>query len=361
MGNRENANGFSEKPLPKSWEKCYNKKRYFHVCARRHAMILTEEKNYTMSLELEDCQNMTGFTGNTIELEFSNKELLHAVLTCGMPVQRMTAGFFSKKRLELIYKLFLTETALDTEGDRIKKAKRIAYLDSSEKSVMSYYMGMFFTKLISKRLYETDYLTHLNLIRNRAGDGYLDFFDSEWRPDMVGLCTAHNRWSVWEAKGGSNRREQALKKGSQQAAAIESINGMEPDPAAVCMTYYDHSFLCGVVRKPEKSAVKSREKVEYAEEEFYRAYYQPLCELFTEQGTRLHFQGGNAEISISVPCFPQWEQEEEERKLHVGMSKKLLFCLMENHYEKLKTERDSLVGNSCPPGAFMGSDGIYIR
>ena len=80
----------------------------------------------------------------------------------------MTTAYFSKKKLELIYKLFLVETALDTEGDRLKKARRIAYLDSSEKSVMSYYMGMFLTKLISRRLYGVDYLTHLNLIQRHG-------------------------------------------------------------------------------------------------------------------------------------------------------------------------------------------------
>ena len=127
-------------------------------------MILTEDKTYTISLEQEDCGSTTGLVNKNTELVFSNKELLHAVVTCGMPIQRMTASFLSKKKLELTYKMFLVETALDTEGDRLKKAKRIAYLDSSEKSVMSYYMGMFLTKLISGRLYGADYLTHLNLI-----------------------------------------------------------------------------------------------------------------------------------------------------------------------------------------------------
>ena len=47
--------------------------------------------------------------------------------------------------------MFLVETALDTEGDRLKKAKRIAYLDSSEKSVMSYYMGMFADKAYQRK------------------------------------------------------------------------------------------------------------------------------------------------------------------------------------------------------------------
>lgn len=324
-------------------------------------MILTEDKKYTMSLEMEDRESTTGLTSKNIELEFSNKELLHAVVTCGMPIQRMTAGFFSKKRLELTYKLFLAETALDTEGDRIKKAKRIAYLDSSEKSVMSYYMGMFLTKLISKRMYDTDYLTHLNLIEKADGDGFIDFFNSEWRPDMIGLQVTDQAWSVWEAKGGSNRREQALKKGSQQAAAIASINGKIPSPAAVCMTYYDHGFLCGVVREPEKTEEKHREEVRFAKEDFFRAYYKPICELFTEQGTRLHFHDKNAEISVAVPYFPDGKKDEEERMIHVGMARELLFSLMENDYKKLTADRKKLLEISCPEGAFMGSDGIYIR
>ena len=61
-------------------------------------MILTEDKTYTMSLELEDQKNSTGLTNNTVELAFTNKELLHAILTCGLPIQRMTVLFPGKKK-----------------------------------------------------------------------------------------------------------------------------------------------------------------------------------------------------------------------------------------------------------------------
>ena len=131
-------------------------------------MILTDDKVYTMSLETESNNMDSGLINNTTELEFTNKELLHAMITCGMPIQRLTAAFPEKKRLEFLYKLFLVETALDAEGDRLKKAKKTAYLDSSEKSVISYYMGMFFTKMISHRLYKSEYLTNLNLIETPA-------------------------------------------------------------------------------------------------------------------------------------------------------------------------------------------------
>ena len=213
-------------------------------------MILTEDKTYTMSLETEDNSSDSVLTNKTVELEFSNKELLHAIITCGMPIQRLTAAYPEKRRLEFLYKLFLVETALDTEGDRLKKARKIAYLDSSEKSVISYYMGMFFTKMISSRLYGTDYLAQLNLIRKPDEKGFIDFFASEWRPEMIGYRSGTQTWSVWEAKGGSNRREQALKKGAQQLEAIGTVNGVGPDPGVVCMTYYDHGYLCGILREP---------------------------------------------------------------------------------------------------------------
>lgn len=78
-------------------------------------MILTEDKTYTMSLETEDNSSDSVLTNKTVELEFSNKELLHAIITCGMPIQRLTAAYPEKRRLEVLYKLFLVETALDTE------------------------------------------------------------------------------------------------------------------------------------------------------------------------------------------------------------------------------------------------------
>ena len=81
-------------------------------------MILTEDKTYTMSLETEDNSSDSVLTNKTVELEFSNKELLHAIITCGMPIQRLTAAYPEKRRLEVLYKLFLVETALETGSRR---------------------------------------------------------------------------------------------------------------------------------------------------------------------------------------------------------------------------------------------------
>ena len=322
-------------------------------------MILTDDKVYTMSLETESNNMDSGLINNTTELEFTNKELLHAMITCGMPVQRLTAAFPEKKRLEFLYKLFLVETALDAEGDRLKKAKKTAYLDSSEKSVISYYMGMFFTKMISHRLYKSEYLTNLNLIETPDGKEFIDFFASEWRPEMIGYKPDTQKWSVWEAKGGSNYREQALKKGAAQLRSIGTLNSSKPDPAAVCMTYYDHGYLCGILREPDGDT--EGEELKFSEEAFYKAYYRPICELFLDKGSNLRMYDGYAEISLELPYFTEDYREPDERKLCIGISRKLLNQLMEEDYSAVAESRRNVQEESCPEGAYMGVDGIYIR
>lgn len=322
-------------------------------------MILTDDKVYTMSLETESNNIDSGLTNNTTELEFTNKELLHAMVTCGMPIQRLTAAFPEKKRLEFLYKLFLVETALDAEGDRLKKAKKTAYLDSSEKSVISYYMGMFFTKMISHRLYKSEYLTNLNLIETPDGKEFIDFFASEWRPEMIGYKPDTQKWSVWEAKGGSNYREQALKKGAAQLKSIGTLNSSKPDPAAVCMTYYDHGYLCGILRKPEGDT--EGEQLKFSEEAFYKAYYRPICELFLDKGSNLRMYDGYAEVSLELPYFTEDYREPDERKLCIGISRKLLNQLMEEEYSAVAESRRNVQEEHCPEGAYMGIDGIYIR
>lgn len=322
-------------------------------------MILTDDKVYTMSLETESNNMDSGLINNTTELEFTNKELLHAMITCGMPVQRLTAAFPEKKRLEFLYKLFLVETALDAEGDRLKKAKKTAYLDSSEKSVISYYMGMFFTKMISHRLYKSEYLTNLNLIETPDGKEFIDFFASEWRPEMIGYKPDTQKWSVWEAKGGSNYREQALKKGAAQLRSIGTLNSSKPDPAAVCMTYYDHGYLCGILREPDGNT--EGEQLKFSEEAFYKAYYRPICELFLDKGSNLRMYDGYAEISLELPYFTEDYREPDERKFCIGISRKLLNQLMEEDYSAVAESRRNVQEESCPEGAYMGVDGIYIR
>jgi hypothetical protein len=298
-----------------------------------------------------------------VELEFSGRELLHAVITCGMPIQRLTPAYMNTRKMEILYKIFLVETALEAEGDRLQKSKSTAYLDSSEKSVISYYLGMFFTKLISRKMYNVDHLTHLNLIRKTSGDGFIDFFNSEWRPEMIGYSVAKDSWSVWEAKGGSNMRVQALQKGAKQLEAIASVNGKQPDPPAVCMTYYEHGYLSAIVRRPaDTGTVKAKESLDISVENFYRAYYQPILELFQEQGMRI--LGQDVEITLPIPDFAGAGAGHTGRSIRIGMPITLLECLADERCgmaRKISGMQERGSGRAADDHRYVGADGIYIR
>lgn len=318
-------------------------------------MILTEDKVYTLSLDIEG-ESDDALGNRIVEFTFTNKELLHAIITCGMPIQRLSSAYIGKRQMEVSQKIFVTETALENQGEHLKKSTQTMYLDSSEKSVISYYMGMFFTKLISKKLYDIDYLTTLNMIESEDGD-YIDYFKAKWRPDMIGYKAATETWSVWEAKGGSNRRAPALKLGCQQAGEIQTINGAAPETAAVCMTYYDHGYLTAIIKnaKAEEGAPLKIDKRSY-----YKAYYEGIRQLFLEFGHTMKWEDGNVEIQIDVPYFHQEERRGEVRTIKVGLSETLFQKIMKEKYEEIEMI-DRVPINKCQDDRFVGGDGVYIK
>lgn len=319
-------------------------------------MILTEDKKYSISLVIED-ENETGLGSEAVELEFTNKELLHAILTCGMPIQRLSQAYMNKRKMEILYKIFLVETALDAEGDRLKKSPRTMYLDSSEKSVISYYLGMFFTKLLSEKLYGIDYLTHLNTIEKIQGEGFIDYFSGKWRPDMIGYKTVDDSWSVWEAKGGSNRRAPALKIGCEQAGDIKSVNSKHPDPAAVCMTYYDHGYLTAIIKK-----TKSQEgtELEIAERGFWESYYSGIRQMFMEYGNTTRWTGGNVEVTVDIPYYHEKEKETLKRFIQVGIPEAIFQKIMKEDYMGI-LQMEYIAPEVCEDGRYTGGDRIYIK
>lgn len=318
-------------------------------------MILTEDKVYTLSLDIEG-ESSEALGNQIVEFTFSNKELLHAILTCGMPMQRLSYAYMGKRQIEISQKIFVVETALEAQGEYLKKSTQTMYLDSAEKSVISYYIGMFFTKMISKKLYDIDYLTNLNMIESETGE-YMDYFQAKWRPDMIGYKAAEETWSVWEAKGGSNRRAPALKLGCQQAGEIQTINGSAPDASAVCMTYYDHGYLTAIVKnaKAEEGALLKINKKNY-----YKAYYEGIRQLFLEYGHTMKWEEGNVEIQIAVPYFHQEERRGEVRTVRVGISETLFQKIMKEKYEEIE-KIDRVPINKYQDDRFVGGDGVYIK
>ena len=132
-------------------------------------MILTEEKTYTMPVTVIDSQDSSGLCKNDMMLEFTNLELLHAVLTCTMPAGRLTPPFREKRKGELLQKMAMVENALEVKGDQLVKSSRTMYLDVSEKGTISHYLGAIFAKIIAGKMFQDDYLVHINFRKDHCG------------------------------------------------------------------------------------------------------------------------------------------------------------------------------------------------
>lgn len=319
-------------------------------------MILTEDKTYSMSLMLEDGSSVNGLNKKSYELEFTNRELIHAVVTCAMPIQRLTPAYPKKREIEFMSRFAMVETALESQGDRLKKSHDLDFLDSGEKSMISYQIGMIFTKLISQKMFQQDYLTHINLIPDPEKGGYLDMCGMR-RSDLIGFQRKNNAYSVFGAKGRSENSPRALENGCALAQSVKSVCGQLPKNVAVCMTYYESGYLTAYVKMPRS---RGESELNFEQEEYFRAYYRPILEFFKEMPAHTTLADGrNREVTMYLPYFTKGMPEDLCRAVVIGISGDVYEKLLMGDYSRVRGEEPDI--KESRSDFYFGKDYIYIR
>ena len=108
-------------------------------------MILTEEKTYIINVTEVDTDAEFGLNKKDIMIEYTNLELLHAILVSTMPYSRLSALYRGKRKVELQSRIAMVESVLETRGDQLAKAEQIMYLDTAERSAICHYLGIIYT------------------------------------------------------------------------------------------------------------------------------------------------------------------------------------------------------------------------
>ena len=326
-------------------------------------MLLTEKRDYKLYVDIRQGEGEEESPRNLTELSFSNLELLHEIVMSSLPQQRLPGDDCQKRRYELAYRIYLLEMALEVQKDTLKKSGRIAHLDFSEKSLIHYYLGTALTKMIARRLFQTDYLTHLSAIRQADGR-YLNSPGSN-RNDMIGAKLTENGYRVWSVKGRSQNSRNAMKIGCREVCDFQAISGGKPEIQAVCMTYYDGGYLNAAVQIPGKSYLeKSRQvSVDFERKSYLRAYYQCVCQLFSKEGERQNYRRDKKfyedGIVTEIPLFSGGEAE-KNRVLRVGISRKLLSCVRDGENGLEDCIQQLCWQETLDREQYMGGDGIYI-
>ncbi|MCI5649854.1 MAG: hypothetical protein MR332_10570 [Fusicatenibacter sp.] len=264
-------------------------------------MILTERKTYTMTVTEVDQSPRSGLNKKDVIVEYTNLELLHAVLTCAMPSGRISAGYRGKRKSELLNRIAMVESALEVRGDQLVKSEQTMYLDVSERGAISHYLGMIYTKLIAKKLYGIDCTVHVNLIEQPGAAKFVRY-NGAYRQDLIGYQFDTASWSILEPIGRSENSQAAFENGCRQAAMVTAVNLAEPVHRAACMTYYERGYLTAVLREPEEEGEFS---IAFPEKQYFKAYYQPIGELFADECPGCMYGEAKPEyrLELSLPWF----------------------------------------------------------
>lgn len=338
---------------------------------------LIHSNQYKIALEITGCNGMEWPFYHSQILECSNLELLHAILTCGLPSQFLSPWHHEKRTQEFISKITMVETNLSLCDGYLIKSPETEFLDASEKSVNAYYLGLYFSKLFSMKEFGMNYFLHSTIFEQVYGP---DSFTCKARkkPSFVGYNRETDEWSIWESTGKRDHAPKALDDAFNQVLAIQTVNGAPPSYAVACMTYFDtkHSELQGILRN---ASIGKKANVIFDKEQYLTLYYRHICELFDESLRRKPFDSvidyidGYLEIDLELFGLnvdkASKDDYEKRSRIKLGVPKDILgfFKDKAGHFagkQTLTSIVDSLnleATDFQDKHFFMGQDGIYFR
>ncbi len=340
-------------------------------------MKLTQNNTYQIALEITGVGGMEWPFYTSKIVECNNLELLHAILTCGMPSQFLSPWHHEKRTQEFISKISMVETNLTVNDGYLCKSPATEYLDASEKSVNSYYLGLIFTKLFSMKEFGIDYFLHSTIFEQVYGKDSLTCSGRK-KPSFIGYRKDTKAWSIWESTGKRDLAPKALDDAYNQVLAIKTVNDQAPSLSVACMTYFDtkHGELQGIIRNAKEG---KKANIVFDKEHFFNLYYRHICEIFDESLRRKPFDSvidyidGYLEIELELFGLNIENSNKDEylrkRRVKLGVPKDILGYFQYNRgrysdnmsITSIVETQKNLNLDIQDDNFFMGKDGIYFR
>lgn len=158
-------------------------------------------------------------------LDLTWNEILWAAMTMGKPgiAYLLSHGWHSVS--DLIVRSHTVYANLREVSSRVYKSSLYSGLDPTEKSGVSYFLGMMGAKILGHRLLDTPWLFHVSMIDALGGSVDLK---GKSEPDLVGL-RKNRDWIVAEAKGRTwGHSKSAMNKAKLQTRQVRRVNGQFP-------------------------------------------------------------------------------------------------------------------------------------
>lgn len=234
--------------------------------------------------------NFPNYFGNDFQgsnqLNFSVQELLWSAITVGRAniFDVLQHGRYSE--YEILYRASILFANLALDGNNLIKSSAYEHLDPSEKSAVSYFLGLTFTKLLSNKLLNIPWLLHIDVYRNqfeKDGEAF-GFGSSRIRPDLIGMDN-RRRWVVMEAKGRTNSMENTLlKKAKNQTRNLRRIGIDYPSLRIAIVSHFRNGQLIIDWKDPEGFNEDSFD-IKTNSEEFLNNYYKLIFNILSTNQT----------------------------------------------------------------------------
>jgi len=251
------------------------------------------------------------------QLDFTVQELLWSAITVGRAnfTDVLQHGVYSE--YEILYRASIIFANLALDGNNLIKSSAYEHLDPSEKSAVSYFLGLTFTKLLSNRLLNIPWLLHIDVYRDqfeRGGQAF-GFGSSRVRPDLIGLDN-RRRWVVMEAKGRTNTMENTLlTRAKNQTRNLRRIGIDYPNLRVAVVAHFNNGRLIVDWEDPEDFNEENFD-IKTDSEEYLRNYYKLIFNILssnnsTEFGEYVTytFQDINITVGLEKKIFEAYKTE----------------------------------------------------
>ena len=187
------------------------------------------------------------------KLQFTIHELMWAAITVGRAnkIDIFRHGIYSE--FEILYRTSIIIANIAQKSTTLEKSSAYESLDPSEKSAVSYFLGLTFTKLMAQKLLKITWLLHIDVYQDHftnQGQAF-GFGPSKKRPDLIGLNNKRE-WIVVESKGRTNQMDsKLLGKAKNQTRNLRNIGGVFPILRVAVVTHFINRKLVVDWEDPE--------------------------------------------------------------------------------------------------------------
>jgi hypothetical protein len=263
-------------------------------------------------------------------------QLVWAAITAGKAAgDEYAYGIYST--LERLHRASMIRAYLmQTASGHIARTIPYQLSDPSEKTSISFYLGMTLAKLFAELLFHVPRMLHFAVY---AQNYQIAAASGESRPDLIGLSNT-GEWFVFETKGRSNNFDPAaLGTAKEQAEQIQSIDNLTPACSVACQAYFNSVLSFRMDDPPPRKSDRPR-KIRISQSDFRYAYDAPIRNV-------IELRGATAPLSYANRRFRGARVEEAD--LWIGVPEV-------DQATEVKSEADPITQDQ-----YLGGDDVLVR